>query len=150
MKRIFLSTLLILFAFCGYSQSGVYQSKKFEFISENTPSRNRVETKNNTLTFQINESNGEFISGKILWEMKSNSGNAEILEMSLKRIKNSYFEETVNAFIKIYAADIIINSQIVDQIDVYIWKFVANNTFRVDMVDSKQKTINRFDNIVKL
>ena len=97
--------IIILFSIIGsnvlIAQNGIYQSTKFEFISKNEPSRNRVEYKNNTLTFQINEFNGEFIGGKILWEMK-NQGQSEFLEMSLVSLKNSFYDENNNAFVKVY------------------------------------------------
>jgi len=131
------------------AQNGVYQSTKFEFISQNEPSRNRVDYTKNTLTFQINEFHGEFLGGKILWEMKSD-GQSEFLEMSLKSIKNSYFDESDNAFIKVYHADLKILGQKIDQVEIYIWKFINDNTYRVDMYDPIKKTINRFDKIIKL
>lgn len=76
------------------AQNGVYQSIKFEFISKNEPARNRVEYKTNKLIFQINEFNGEFTGGKILWEMK-NEGQSEFLEISLLRMKNTYFDKKI-------------------------------------------------------
>jgi len=131
------------------AQNGIYQSTKFEFISKNEPSRNRVEYKNNTLTFQINEFNGEFIGGKILWEMK-NQGQSEFLEMSLISIKNSFFDEKNNAFVKVYNANIMILGQVVGKEDIYITKFIDSNLYRLEMFNTVQQTINRFDNIKKL
>ena len=134
------------------AQNGVYRSTKFQFISKNESFRNRIEYKNNTLTIQINEFQGDFLNGKILWELRSepDDGQSQILEMSLKSIKNSNYDESNKAFIKIYYAEIKLLGQVVDQIEVFIWKFVDTNTYRVDMYDPVKKTINRFDNMVKL
>ncbi|MGB5926774.1 MAG: hypothetical protein WBH03_01300 [Cyclobacteriaceae bacterium] len=132
-----------------FAQNGVYQSSKFEFINKNEPSRNRVEYKTNTLTFQINESSGEFTGGKILWEMK-NDEQSEFLEMSLVRMKNSFFDEKSNAFVKVYDANIMMLGQVVGKEDIYITKFIKTNLYRLEMYNTVRQTINRFDNIKKL
>lgn len=131
------------------AQNGIYKSTKFEFISKNEPNRNRVEYKNNTLTFQINEFNGEFTGGKILWEMK-NQGQSEFLEMSLISIKNSFFDEKSNAFVKVYNANIMMLGKVVGKEDIYITKFIDTNLYRLEMYNTVRQTINRFDNIKKL
>jgi uncharacterized protein YqfB (UPF0267 family) len=150
MKHFFISTVFaVLICNAIHAQNGVYQSTKFEFISQNEPSRNRIDYTKNTLTFQINEIQGEFIGGKILWEMKS-EGQSEFLEMSLKSIKNSHFDDANNAFIKVYNADLKILGQVISQAEIFVWRFVNDNTYRVDMYDPIKKTINRFDKIIKL
>ena len=70
--------------------------------------------------------------------------------MSLKSIKNSHFDDANNAFIKVYNADLKILGQVISQAEIFVWRFVNDNTYRVDMYDPIKKTINRFDKIIKL
>lgn len=132
-----------------YAQNGIYQSHKYEFISENEPSRNRVEYTTNRLVFQINHIGGEFIGGRVLWEMQSN-GQSEWWEMELISIKNSFFDDNNSAFIKVYRANIKSLDQIISQEDIYIWRFVNDNTYRLDMRNPRRKTVVIFDDIKKL
>ena len=151
MKKILLVSILTFLIYnVTYAQNGTYKSTRFEFISQSVPSRNRVELKYNTLTIQINEIQGEFIDGKILWEMKSDDNQSEFLEMCLKSLKNSHYDEANKAFVKVYYADIKMLGQTVGQSEIFIWKFVNENNYRIDMFDSVKKTINRFDNVTKL
>jgi len=71
--------------------------------------------------------------------MKSENNEAAILEMNLKSVKNSHFDESNNAFIKIYDADIKLTGQIIAKADVYVWKFINKNSYRVDMYDPVKK-----------
>lgn len=147
-------TIILLLTFCIQSidliaQNGVYLSTKFEFISINEPSTNKVEYQNNTLIFQINEIDGEFTGGKILWEI-DDEVQSEFYEMSLLRIKNSFFDEKSNAFVKVYDANIVLLGIVLGKEDIYITKFIDTNLYRLEMVDTDNQTINRFDNIKKL
>lgn len=150
MKHVFIAAVFAVFISNSIqAQNGVYQSTKFEFISQHNPSKNRIDYSKNNLTFQINEIQGEFIGGVILWEMKS-EGGSQILEMSLKSIKNSHFDDSNNAFIIVYNADLKLIGQVLMQAEIYVWRFVKDNTYRVDMYDPIKQTINRFDKIIKL
>jgi len=145
--------IIILIALSGntYSQNGNYLSTKFEFISENNPSINRIEYKKNLLTIQINEYQGQFLGGRILWELRENNySDSEFLEISLNSLMNSYYDQNSMAHIKVFKANILLMGQSVDIAVIYIWKFTSNNSFRIDLYDPTKKTTNRFDNISKL
>ena len=135
-------------AFIVHGQNGVYQSSIFEYINENDPSKNHRESTNNTLIIQINELQGEFIDGKILWELKKD-GKSEYMEWELIRIKNSFFDEETNSFVKSYKANMKILGVVMRQADVYITKNIKDNTYRIDVYDPELKVINRFDNVTK-
>lgn len=150
MKKIMYVVLCFFIVLNAKAQNGVYRSTKFQFISENEPFRNRISNENNTLTIQINEIQGEFLGGKILWEMKGDRDQTAIMEMSLKSIKNSYFDEEVNAFIKVYYAELKLLDSPFKQVEIFVSKFIKDNTYRIDMYDPVNKTINRFDRIIKI
>ncbi len=151
MKTLKTSLIFVLFCFNAFSQNGNYLSTKFEFISENNPSINRVENKKNLLTIQINEYQDQFLGGRILWELRENNySDSEFLEISLNSLMNSYYEQNSKAHIKVFNGNILLMGRVVDKVVVYIWKFTGSNTYRVDLYDPSKKTTNRFDNISKL
>ena len=148
MRKSIIILFCLLTAFIVHSQNGVYQSSIFEYINENNPSKNHREPADNTLIIQINELQGEFIDGKILWEMKKD-GKSEYMEWELIRIKNSFFDEETNSFVKSYKANMKILGVVMRQADVYITKNIKDNTYRIDVYDPELKVINRFDNVTK-
>lgn len=82
--------------------------------------------------------------------MKSVDNQSDFLEINLKSLKNSHFDEKNKAFIKVYFADLKMLGQTVGKSEIFIWKFINDNSFRIDMYDPIKKTINRFDKIIKL
>ena len=148
-----MKTLLCCFIFFSsifsiHAQNGIYQSSRFEYINEANPSKNRVEFSNKTLVIQINELQGEFRSGKILWEM-NNNGQSEYIEWELTALKNSYFDEKTSAFIKCYKANMKVLNVVIRPVEIFISKFTKENTYRIDVYDPELKVINRFDNLNK-
>ena len=148
MRKSVIILFCLLTTFIVHAQNGVYQSSIFEYINENNPSKNYREPADNTLIIQINELQGEFIDGKILWEMKKD-GKSEYMEWELIRIKNSFFDEETNSFVKSYKANMKILGVVMRQADVYITKNIKDNTYRIDVYDPELKVINRFDNVTK-
>jgi hypothetical protein len=149
MKHI-LIILIVLLAFAGYGQNGIYISKRFEFVSQNEPSRNREDFTSKMLIIKINELHGEFLNGNILWEIDEVDGQSVYLEYELLSLKNSSFDDTKNLFTKCYKANIKALDQLIDRVEVFIIKDVENNTYRIDVFDPVNLTINRFDKMVKI
>ncbi len=148
--KYYLLLIMILFSVLSFGQNGIYISKKFEFISENEPLRNREDFTSNTLIIKINEFHGEFLSGSILWELEGDDGESFYLEYELTSLKNSSFDQTKNLFIKCYKANIKALDQIIDRVEVFIIQDVGTNSYRIDVFDPRKLTINRFDKLTKL
>lgn len=134
----------------AFGQNGIYISQRFEFVSENEPFLNREDCTSKTLIIKINELHGEFLNGSILWEIEEVDGQSIYLEYELTSLKNSSFDENENQFVKCYNSNIKALGQIIDKAEVFIIKNINTGTYRIDVFDPRNMTINRFDNLVKL
>lgn len=115
------------------SQNGAYVTSCFEFINKKDQTKNRVDFASNILTFFINQTNGIFSGGKVLWEILANH-NSEIIEMSLKKKKRMYYDKDNHATTKVYDADILMLNQIIGQEEIRITKFERTQTYRLEML----------------
>lgn len=148
--KYFLVITFFFISFLSNGQNGIYISKRFEFISQNEPFRNREDFTSKTLIIKINELHGEFLNGSILWELDEIDGQSVYLEYELISLKNSSFDQAENSFIKCYKANIKALDQIIDKVEVFVVKNVGTNTYRIDVFDPKNLTINRFDKLNKI
>lgn len=151
MKIITLFCLLTGLLICKdlLSQNGVFVSSRFEFINKMDQTKNRVDFTKNILTFFINETNGVFSGGKVLWEIQANH-DSEIIEISLKKKKKIYYDKDNHATTRVYDADILMLDQIIGEEEIRITKFERTQTYRLEMYNVSRETINRFDNLKKL
>jgi hypothetical protein len=149
MKYYILFTIMLIDTL-AFGQNGIYISQRFEFVSQNEPFRNREDFTAKTLIIKINEFHGEFLNGSILWELDEVDGQSVYLEYELLSLKNSSFDEDKNLFIKCYNANIKALDQIIDKVELFIIKDVGRNTYRIDVFDPINLTINRFDNLRKI
>lgn len=148
--KYFLIAICCLIMNLTFGQNGIFVSNRFEFISQNEPSRNRVDFIPKKLIIDINELRDEFINGSILWELAEENSESVYLKYELLGLKNSSFDSGANTFIKCYKANIKVSNVIVDHVDLYIIKNVSTNALRIDVFDPLKLTIHRFDKFVKL